>query len=423
MRPLIALAALLLAVPSAHAADTWTTPFAGVRHLQRTTTNPNWKINAVVVDLNTAGIKLEATTSAQRKRTVSSYARLLSAEIAVNGDFFSYTTYATSGLAAGGGAAWSDTSDNTSMGNLAFNAAGSRVELVRPSRVLAFDGSWMSGVVSGRPQIVTAGVVYTTTSDTLCTARHPRTAVGLSQDARTLYLAVVDGRQTASVGMTCTELGNLMKGLGAYDALNLDGGGSSTMYVAGRGVVNSPSDGTERVVANHLAIQAAAVASVGTLKGVIYEDPDTSKRLPGATVRIAGVGTDIADSVGLYEFSLAPGTYTVSASLSGYQSASVTRTVTAGNVVWGSIGLKKTVVPTDTDGDGITDDKDNCPSTFNPGQVDTDRDGKGNACDPDDDGDGVPDEQDNCPLTPNPDQRDVNRDGIGDACQALDGGT
>jgi exopolysaccharide biosynthesis protein len=46
---------------------------------------------------------------------------------------------------------------------------------------------------------------------------------------------VVDGRSTASVGMSCAELATLLKGLGAYNAANLDGGGSSAMYVAGQG--------------------------------------------------------------------------------------------------------------------------------------------------------------------------------------------
>lgn len=84
--------------------------------------------------------------------------------------------------------------------------------------------------------------------------RHPRTAVGISLGADTLYFVVVDGRQTSSVGMTLDELANLMVRLGAYDAINLDGGGSTTMVVNGR-IVNSPSDPTgERPVANALIV-------------------------------------------------------------------------------------------------------------------------------------------------------------------------
>lgn len=90
--------------------------------------------------------------------------------------------------------------------------------------------------------------------------RHPRTAVGIGADGRRLVLAVVDGRQAGySAGMTLPELGELMLELGARDALNLDGGGSSAMAVRDTGgavrVVNRPSDAAgERPVANALAV-------------------------------------------------------------------------------------------------------------------------------------------------------------------------
>jgi hypothetical protein len=58
--------------------------------------------------------------------------------------------------------------------------------------------------------------------------------------------------------MTCAELARLMVSLGAHDALNLDGGGSSTAWRADRGVTNIPSDGSQRVVRNHLGIKTYA---------------------------------------------------------------------------------------------------------------------------------------------------------------------
>ena len=57
--------------------------------------------------------------------------------------------------------------------------------------------------------------------------------------------------------MTCEELGQWMKELGAWDALNLDGGGSTTMWTQERGLLNQPSAGVERVVSNHLAVFAS----------------------------------------------------------------------------------------------------------------------------------------------------------------------
>ena len=86
--------------------------------------------------------------------------------------------------------------------------------------------------------------------------RHPRTALGLSQDKRTVYFCVVDGRQSISKGVTVTHLADLMKRAGAFTAFNLDGGGSSTMYVYNdgynaTGLMNRPNGGTySRSVAN-----------------------------------------------------------------------------------------------------------------------------------------------------------------------------
>ena len=87
---------------------------------------------------------------------------------------------------------------------------------------------------------------------------HPRTAVGIDRDTGKILLLVIDGRSSRSRGYTLVELAKMMKSLGAEAALNLDGGGSSTMVGAGKGglvkVLNSPSDGSLRQIPDGLAV-------------------------------------------------------------------------------------------------------------------------------------------------------------------------
>jgi hypothetical protein len=87
---------------------------------------------------------------------------------------------------------------------------------------------------------------------------HPRTAVGVDSDTGEVLLLVIDGRQADSRGYTMVELANLMVDLGADEAVNLDGGGSSTMVAKNRNgamaVLNDPSDGFQRWVANAIEV-------------------------------------------------------------------------------------------------------------------------------------------------------------------------
>ncbi|MEV0404024.1 phosphodiester glycosidase family protein [Actinoallomurus sp. NPDC050550] len=89
--------------------------------------------------------------------------------------------------------------------------------------------------------------------------RAPRTGAGVSRNGRRLYLVVVDGRLANSAGMTVAELSAFLAQVGADDGMNMDGGGSSTFAVRGPGepsvtVRNTPSDGSERPVANGIGI-------------------------------------------------------------------------------------------------------------------------------------------------------------------------
>ncbi len=114
--------------------------------------------------------------------------------------------------------------------------------------------------VGGRELLVVDGVPQNHEGAGNNTAA-PRTAVGFSRDGRVMQVVTVDGRQADSGGVTLTELGLMMKRAGAHSALNLDGGGSSTLLAREPGsdtlqVENSPSDGNERTVPNGLALTA-----------------------------------------------------------------------------------------------------------------------------------------------------------------------
>ncbi len=86
----------------------------------------------------------------------------------------------------------------------------------------------------------------------IVSGRHPRTAVALTFDGD-LLLVVVDGRSKRNAGMKLDELATYLRILGARHAINLDGGGSSSMIVKGK-TVNSPSDGRERRISNGILI-------------------------------------------------------------------------------------------------------------------------------------------------------------------------
>jgi hypothetical protein len=119
----------------------------------------------------------------------------------------------------------------------------------------------LSAVIGGWPRVVQGGRNVAASADSVegtfprfSQSRHPRSAVGISRDGKTLYLVAVDGRRATSVGMSLVELGDAMLALGAYDALNFDGGGS-TALVLGDSVVNTPTDPTgERAVGNVLVV-------------------------------------------------------------------------------------------------------------------------------------------------------------------------
>ena len=141
----------------------------------------------------------------------------------------------------------------------AFAAAGSRVG--DPTVLSEETGAmWDRAVqiVGAGPRLVENGRVHVTAGEEqfpgdIRYGRAPRSAVGVTSGGKIVF-AVVDGRQSHSHGLTLTEFAELLVKFKVQNAINLDGGGSSALYVNG-GVVNSPSDGSERAVGSALILQ------------------------------------------------------------------------------------------------------------------------------------------------------------------------
>lgn len=114
-------------------------------------------------------------------------------------------------------------------------------------------------IVSSGPVLVRDGAALHGTG-ALWTARHPRSAAGISEDGRHVLFLLVDGRSKESVGINLDDLAAFLVHLGAHHAVNFDGGGSSALAAQVRGkarLLNQPSGGTERYVPTGLGVAAA----------------------------------------------------------------------------------------------------------------------------------------------------------------------
>jgi hypothetical protein len=118
--------------------------------------------------------------------------------------------------------------------------------------------------VSGSDRILINGVAQLAGCTTSFCLENPRSALGFSANARYLYIMVIDGRQTGwSDGATLYETGQWLLRLGAWNGLNLDGGGSTALAKlesSAAVLLNRPSGGVQRVNGNHLGLYALTVA-------------------------------------------------------------------------------------------------------------------------------------------------------------------
>ena len=129
----------------------------------------------------------------------------------------------------------------------------------------------MSTAVAGGAWLLQNGVA-STNYDIKSPGNQPRTAIGLTRDKKQVIMLTIDGRDKIFSGVTLPVLTNIMKSLGAHDALNLDGGGSTVMAVKTREdekakVVNILSQGSQRKISNGLAVfDSAPIGEVSRLE-------------------------------------------------------------------------------------------------------------------------------------------------------------
>lgn len=151
-------------------------------------------------------------------------------------------------------------------------------DLVRFDITATPDWVGMNMAVTGGGMLIVDGMIPETFTHEVA-GRHPRTAIGSSEDGKTVYMVVVDGRQSHSIGMTMIELADFMLEIGAWNAVMMDGGGSSTLVSRVPGtekiaVQNRPSDGVQRRIPN--AIGVFSVAPPSSMAGLYINTIDTN---------------------------------------------------------------------------------------------------------------------------------------------------
>ena len=328
-------------------------PYPGIHRETWTDATIPARIRLVRIDLTSSEIALYATAESDRGQTTTAYATQHGAQVAINGDAFAVNGYVPRGLAVGNGNPWSNTSDDSLSSVLHLRRYGERTlaSIEPPESVIGpFDlPVGTAGVLSGRPLLVRQSQVETqfdcNDPVTLACIRAPRTAVAVSANGNTMWLAVVDGWQSDSAGLTASELGAFLQARGAGTAMALDGGSSSTLVVDGA-VVSSPSDGIERTVANHLGVRYGSLPE-GELYGLVCKDSVIncgtdlpSRKLAGATVTLDDGRQVTTDTSGSYDFlDVTARLACVTVKKAGYLTKLQCKQVTPGQINYNSVAL------------------------------------------------------------------------------------
>ncbi|WP_266202452.1 phosphodiester glycosidase family protein [Pontibacter kalidii] len=204
----------------------------------------NQSITILDIDLNDAGMNVEVPHVTSGFIKTSEAAASVGATVAINGSFFDTSKGGSTVFFKKNGEIINTTRSGFTPyrenAGFAIGADGSISVVKKPAAGWSALTQAHTLLASG-PLLVLENKPVDQVQEVFNTNRHPRTAVGITADNH-LIAVVVDGRFTEAHGMTTEELATVMHALGCVEAMNLDGGGSSTAWIRNRGVVNYPCD-------------------------------------------------------------------------------------------------------------------------------------------------------------------------------------
>ena len=226
--------------------------------------------------------------SVREQAAAAESARGVNVVAAVNGDFYNMGTGQPTGVLVMGGKVVNDAAGRNYFAILKDGTAVIRSGSLQGDEAEALGGDLM---------LIRDGEIAAVGNDSYYTTKQPRTAVGVTAKGQ-VVIVVADGRQSPySSGYTYAELAEKMFELGCVDAINLDGGGSTTYLAKYAGtdeltLANSPSDGQERSVSSSLMVVSNATATGEFGSAVI--SPDNEVYTPGSAVEFTAIGADTA---------------------------------------------------------------------------------------------------------------------------------
>lgn len=267
-----------LSLGSTVSVSPWTPIFQGIDQSSGTIYGTNASVaNAVRIDTTAAGISFLTTPKSGPQQTISEttsqFVTRYGTAVAVNANFFAPCCSTTpepkslTGLAVSNGTLVAPPSGTAGNSNVAFLVSSTNSAAIRTTTA-NLDLTNVYNAVAGSALIVSNGtnIGASSPSEGDPANPNPRTDVGISQDGRYVYLVTIDGRQPGySAGTNMVETADIMLGFGSYTAMNLGGGGSTSLVrsdgAGGAVSLNRPSGGTERYDANHLGVYALPLAT------------------------------------------------------------------------------------------------------------------------------------------------------------------